>query len=147
MSTDDLMRHKDLVRRFVEAVNRRDHDDLAAFVAPGFTRHCPATPDVQVRSLDDFRRFLEQDLAAFPDSVVNFETLIAEGDLVGYWATYSGTQTGQMGPFPPSGRRATAPFAGYFRFEDGMIAEVFVTWDNIDFLVQLGHFGGDLGET
>ena len=128
------------MRRFVEAVNSRDHDALEAFVAPSFTRHCPATPDVVVRSLADFRRFLQQDLATFPDSVVTLEKLIAEGDCVAFWASYSGTQTGPMGPFPASGRRVTGPFAGYFRLEDGRITELFVTWDNVDLLTQLGHF-------
>lgn len=141
MSTDAREGHKALIRQFVDAVNSRDHDALEAFVAPGFTRHCPATPEVEVRSLADFRRFLAQDLTTFPDSVVTLEKLIAEGDFVGYWATYSGTQAGRMGPFPPSGRRVTSPFAGYFRFEDGKIAEVFVTWDKVDLLTQLGHLG------
>jgi steroid delta-isomerase-like uncharacterized protein len=136
-------RNKQLVHRFVEVVNTRDYDALEAFVAPDFVRHCPATPDVVVRSRDDLRRFLEQDLETFPDSVVTLEKLIAEGDFVGFWATYSATQTGQMGPFPPSGRRVTGPFAGYFRIEDGMLRELFVTWDNVDMLTQLGHFGDE----
>jgi len=132
-------RNEDLVRRFAAAVNARDHDALAAFVAPGFTRPCPATPDVEVTSLADLRAFLEQDLAIFPDSVVTLERLIAEDAFVAFWAIYSATQTGRMGPFPPTGRRVSGPFAGYFRVEDGMLAELFVTWDNVDLLSQLGH--------
>lgn len=147
MTTDTLDRNKQLIRRFVEVVNTRDYDVFEAFVAPDFTRYCPATPDVEIRSLDDFRHFLEQDLETFPDSIVALEKLIAEGHHVGFWATYSATQTGQMGPFPPSGRRVTGPFAGYFRIEDGKIAELFVTWDNVDMLTQLGHFGGEAGGT
>lgn len=53
---------------------------------------------------------------------------------------YSATQTGQMGPFPPSGRNVVGPFAGYFRIQDGQLKELFVTWDNVDMLTQLGHF-------
>ena len=133
--------NKQLVRRFVQAVNDRDYDALGAFVAPDFTRHCPATPDVEVRSLDDLRRFLEQDLEAVPDSVVTMERLVAEDEFVAFWATYSGTQLGPMGPFPPSGRRVVGPFAGYFRVENGKLAELHVTWDNVDMLTQLGHLG------
>jgi hypothetical protein len=56
-----------------------------------------------------------------------------------YWATYSGTQQGQMGPFPPTGREISSDFAGYFRLSDGKIAEIWVIWDNLTILTQLGH--------
>lgn len=147
MSTESLTsQNRELVRRFVAAVNARDHDALEAIVTPDFTRHCPATPDVKVNSLADLRAFLEQDLETFPDSVVTLEQLVADDAHVAFWATYSGTQTGVMGPFPPTGRRVTGPFAGFFRVADGRLAELFVTWDNIDFLVQLGHMEGATAE-
>jgi len=37
----------------------------------------------------------------FPDSIQTPKHLLADGDLVAVWATYEGTQRGQMGPFPP----------------------------------------------
>ena len=58
---------------------------------------------------------------------------------VAVWALYEGTQEGQMGPSPPSGRRMELDFGGVFRIEDGMIAELWLTWDNLSVLTQLGH--------
>ena len=132
--------NKDLVRRFVRAGNDRDFDALGAIIAPDVVRHCPATPDVDVRSLEEFRRFLELDAATFPDNRVTIHELVAEGDLVAFWATYAGTQEGPMGPFPPSGRRMEVEFGGVFRIENGKIAHVSLTWDNLSALTQLGHF-------
>lgn len=52
----------------------------------------------------------------------------------------SATQTGQMGPFPPTGKRMNAEFAGYHRIVNEKIAETWVTWDNMITLNQLGLF-------
>lgn len=135
----DLERNKETVRRFTAAANGRDREALARLVAPDVERHCPSTPGVEVASFDDLWAFLEQDFAAVPDSVVTLETLVAEGDLVAFWATYSGTQTGPMGPFPPSRERASVEFSGILRIRDGKVVEMKVVWDNVDMLTQLGH--------
>ena len=75
-----------------------------------------------------------------PDQQLEIKKLIAEGDLVAFWAIYKGTQTGQMGTFPPSNKYVELDFSGYHRLENGKIAETWITWDNIAFLSQLGHF-------
>jgi steroid delta-isomerase-like uncharacterized protein len=131
--------NKVLVRRFGEAMNTRQFDLLDELVAAGFVRHCQATPEVDVRSLQGFKDFLRQDAAVFPDSVQTLQHIVAEGDLVAIWATYSGTQRGQMGPFPPSGKKMQLDFGAVLRVEDGKIAELWVTWDNMAALAQLGH--------
>lgn len=135
----DLEQNKELVRSFVAAVNARDREGLAGIVTADVVRHSPATPDVTVANFDDLWSFLEQDFAAIPDSVVTLDTLVAEDDLVACWATYSGAQTGPMGPFPPSHERASLEFCGILRIRDGRIAEIRVVWDNVDLLTQLGH--------
>ena len=131
--------NKDLVRRFGEAMNSRRHDLLDEIVAPDFVRHCQATPEVAVKSLEQFKEFLRQDAAVFPDSTQTLKHMLAEDDMVAVWVTYEGTQRGQMGPFPPSGRRMAVDFGAFLRVENGKIAEMWVTWDNMAALAQLGH--------
>jgi len=131
--------NKSLARRFGEAMNARQLDLLDELVAPGFVRHCQATPGVCVTSLAEFKEYLRQDATVFPDSVQAAKHLIAEGDLVAVWATYEGTQTGQMGPFPPSGERMFLEVGAVLRVENGRIVELWVTWDNMAALAQLGH--------
>lgn len=131
--------NKVLARRFGEAMNARQFDLLDELVAPGFVRHCQATPEVDVRSLPGFKDFLRRDAAVFPDSIQTLKHIVAEGDLVAIWATYEGTQRGQMGPFPPSGKKMLLDFGAVLRVEDGKIAELWVTWDNMAALAQLGH--------
>jgi ketosteroid isomerase-like protein len=63
----DVANNKALVLRFVDAGNERDMDALDELLTPDFKRHCPATPDVEVNCPDDFKRFLERDVAAMLD--------------------------------------------------------------------------------
>jgi len=71
---------------------------------------------------------------------MTLDALVAEGDRVAFWGAFSGTQEGPMGPFPPTGRRLESEVGGMFRIEAGRIAELWVTWDNLSGLVQLGLF-------
>jgi predicted ester cyclase len=132
--------HRDVALRMVEAINTRQLDALDALVARDVVRHCAATPDVAVESLDDFKSFLRQDFATVPDSVVTVGILLEDGDYVALYARYRGTQEGPMGPFPPSHRPFECPFLGILRFENGKIVEMWVEWDNLSALAQLGHF-------
>jgi predicted ester cyclase len=139
--------NKVIVRRFGEAMNTRQYHLLDEIVAPDLLRHCQATPEVDVRSLQQFKAFLKQDLAVFPDSVQTLKHLIAEGDMVAVWIGYEGTQRGQMGPFPPSGKKMRVDCAAIVRVENGKIAELWVTWDNMAALAQLGHLPSPPGKS
>ena len=132
--------NKEIVRRFIEVVNDQDFDLLDELMVSDFVRHSQPTPDVQVRSLEDFKVYLRQDAATTPDSRVTTRFLVGEDDLVAFYGTYAGTQAAQWGPFPPSGKRMEVEMGGIFRLEDGKIAEMWVTWDNLSALRQLGHF-------
>jgi predicted ester cyclase len=135
MTTQDM---RALVGRLEDAMNRRALDELDDVVAPDFVRYCEATPDVHVRSRDDFKAFLVEYAKAFPDNVQTFTHIAAEGDLIGVFATYEGTHLGPLGPVPPTGKRAKFDFAGMFTVKDGKFSEFRVTWDNMAILAQLG---------
>lgn len=135
-SSDDV---RALFRQLEEAMNARELDRLDDVIAPNFVRHCQATAQLVVNTRADFVEFLRQDAAMFPDNVQTFKHVVVDGDMAGFWATYEGTQKGQMGPFPPSGKRASFDFAGVARIEDGKFAEWWITWDNMTILGQLGH--------
>ena len=131
--------NKAIIQLFLDAWNSRRPDAFDDLVAPNVVRHCEATPDVQIRSLDHVKDFLRQDTTIFPDSVQTIRLMVAEKNLVAAWATYEGTQQGPIGPFPPSGRKAQFDFGAVFRIEAGKIAEWWVTWDNMTILKALGH--------
>jgi steroid delta-isomerase-like uncharacterized protein len=137
---DQLEANKDLVNRFSAAINAADWDALDGILTEDFRRHCQATPDVQVNSRDEFKQLQQSFLISMPDQKITTEMIIAEGDKVAFYGIYSGTQTGPMGEFPITGKSAEINFMSIFRIEAGRIAELWVEWDNIAMLSQLGLF-------
>ena len=131
--------NKAVIRRFIEAWNNRRPEEFDALIAPDVVRHCQATPALEVHNLDQLKEFLRLDTAVFPDSKQTLVHLVAEGDFVGVWAIYEGTQRGPMGPLPASGKKTRFDFGGVFRMANGKIAEWWITWDNMTILQQLGH--------
>jgi predicted ester cyclase len=123
-----------------DAINDRDLSALDALVAPNVVRHSASTPGVVVSNLAEFKTFLKSDFATVSDSVQEIDIIFGGGDYVALRARYIGTQDGPMGPFPASGKKLELPFMGILRFEDGKVAEIWVEWDNLFALSQLGHF-------
>jgi steroid delta-isomerase-like uncharacterized protein len=132
--------NKKIVRSFADAGNRNDLEAFDGLLAPDFVRHCEATPEINVTSSEEFKQFYRETEKTFPDQRMTLDVLVAEGDRVAFWGTFSGTQDGPMGPFPPTGRRMQSDIGGMFRIEAGRIAELWVTWDNLAGLAQLGLF-------
>jgi steroid delta-isomerase-like uncharacterized protein len=136
---DQVERNKAVVRAFVAAVNSQDWGRLADLVAPDFVRHSHAGGSPGIRSRDDLLRFLQGELETFPDAREEVADLVAEGDRVAVRHAFRGTQTGPMGPYPPSGRVMVADYLAIYRLAGGVIAEAWAEWDNLCGLSQLGH--------
>lgn len=136
----ELVKNKAVVQRFIEISNDANWDQLADVMTADFRRHSAATAGEPVRSLEEFIALQQGFMSTFPDQHVRLDHMIAEGDHVAIRATYTGTQSGPMGDFPASGNRVDGPFIAFFRIESGKIAELWVEWDNVDMLTQLGIF-------
>ena len=132
--------NKQVFLRSIDVINSKNFEALNELGIANFVRHCQATPDVKVNSLAEFKQYLRQDSATFPDSRLTIDHVVAEGDFVAFHGTYVGTQKGPMGPFPPSNRQMSVEIAGLQRIESGKVAEMWVTWDNLAALTQLGYF-------
>ena len=139
-SSKQLNANKNLIHRFTASINSSDWDALDELLTNDFSRYCQATPDVQVNSREKFKKLQGSFLVSMPDQQITVEMIIAEGDKVAAYATYSGTLTGPMGEFQPTGKSVESKFISIFRIEEGRIAELWVEWDNLAMLTQLGLF-------
>jgi len=128
-----------LAESMVKAINDRDLDRLDQFVSQNVVRQSAATAGVVVTNLAEFKAFLESDFSAVPNSVMSIDVIFGNQNYVAMRAIYSGTQSGQMGPFPPTGKRFELPFIGILKIDEGKISEIWVEWDNVFALNQLGH--------
>jgi len=126
------------VKTMVELINQRDLDSLHTVVADNVVRHSAATPGVVVTNLREFTAFLETDIAGIPDSVQTIDIAFGAGDKVAVRAHYRGTNTGPIGPIAATGKSVDLPFMAILRIENNKVAEIWVEWDNMLILGQLG---------
>ena len=132
--------NKDLVRRFISAINEHDLDALTTFVAKDLVNHS-AIPEAQ--GADGLRRIFEKSFTAIPDQRATVEDLVAEGDRVVCRLTIRGTNTGPFtfvnNPFPPTNRAVQMDHIHVYRIDAGKIAEAWMGRDDFGLLRQLGR--------
>ena len=137
MSTVD---NKATVRRFFEEVlNQGKVALLDELFAPNFLYHDATRPDV--RTLEDYKRFLTETHSAFPDVHFTLEDVIAEGEeLVVRW-TMRGTNTGDIVTpmhIPATGKQITVTGIGIGRTVEGKTVELWNEQDYLGLFQQLG---------
>jgi predicted ester cyclase len=133
-----LEAHKTLVRRFVQEVkNERKLDKLGDFFAADYREHNETVASFGP-GITGYANFLGHLFEGFPDDVLEIELITAEGDLVSYRATESGTHRGEFLKIPPTGKRATWTEIQFFRIADGKVVEHWVDVDIFSWFQQLG---------
>lgn len=121
-----------------DVINRRNPDTLKQILASGVVLHAaggyPKTLDAA-----GIGAMMADFLSAFPDLVYTFDQFIAADDFVVERYTATGTQRGQLGDIPASGRVATWTGMNIFRIECGLIAEV---WAQVDAVTRTQQLTG-----
>ncbi len=115
-----LEARKKILGRFIEDVwNKGDLESASAYVAAAYRiGHDPGDPwDGRTLDLTQFRERLELARAPFPDQRFETVEMIAEDDRVVMTWLWSGTHTGAVAGYPPTGRRITMSGATVYRFD------------------------------
>ena len=136
MSTED---NKELLHRLNECRNQGNVALLEELLAPDFIHHDPGRPDV--RSREDYKRWLAESHHLFPDLHITGEDLVAEVDKVATRWTFRGTNTGDFelpAPAPATGKQVSFSGMNIFRFAEGKIVEEWFQEDTMGMLQQLG---------
>ena len=102
-------------------------DRVGEFVRPDFVDH--AAPPGLPGGPEGVKIVLGMIRQAFPDHDAKIVHMIAEGDLVATYKTFTGTHRGDFFGTPPTGRRATIRVMDFVRYRDGRIAE---HWNIVD---------------
>ena len=132
-------RHRAAVRRlFDEVWNGRRFDALDELYAPDVEfDYSPYAPVAHGR--DAIRASLERAWTAFPDYHEELLSLTAEGWRVAMHLRISGTQSGQWGPLPPTGKRLEFEEMALLSFDsEGRVAHQRGIVDNLNALRQAG---------
>jgi predicted ester cyclase len=129
----DIGVNKAVVRDWAEALVERDYDRLDTIVADKFTRYSAATSGVSVTSREDMKAFLQATDAQFPDNQGMSQMIIAEGDLVAGYNLWTATDAA-------TGKSIEVPMIYFFCVENGKLTELWIEWDNVTMMSQLGLF-------
>jgi len=130
------------VRYVHSEIAKGNYDVFDEVLAPNYVRHCQAMPPGLQEMSDPniLKSFVTEFLESTSDYSETIDLMMAEGDKVAYVSTMKGRQTGPMAGLPASGNEYTIVNIIIQRFEDGKIAETWVSWDNVAMLTQLGFF-------
>ena len=133
------MTNKDIVSKFVHAINDRDIDTAVSCVADDLVNHA-AIPEAQ--GAKGLRAIFSKLIKAMPDMRSSCEDLIAEGDRVVCRMTMHGTHTGPLEfvryPLAATGKSARVEQIHIYRLKDGKIVEHWAARDDLGMLRQLG---------
>jgi len=133
--SDSLDQKKDLVRKGIEAINDGDAETLRELVADDVVMHGQAGQDASGAETVVSATI---DNTAFPDSRLEIEEMVAEGNTVAVRMTFTGTHEGDMGGVPPTDEEIEIRVMAMYRIEDGQLAEGWFVEDDADTLQQLG---------
>lgn len=131
--------NKEIVAEFINATNQKDWDRVLTLVHNDFVRYSSSEPK-EIKTNVGLVKFHQIELDTFPDLQETIIFAIEEGDLVAARIRFSGTQLGKLKNFAPSGKKLTADFNCFFRVTEGKIKESWVEYDNLNGLIQLGHY-------
>ncbi|MFQ5865451.1 MAG: ester cyclase [bacterium] len=127
---------KAMLQSAVEEIwNQGNLDKADQFFAPNYMRHNPRslepTTPSEIENLEEFKAYVEQFRATYPDFNVKVEAIIVEGDMAAARWTATGTQKDTNKQLDVAGVSIT-------RLAEGKAVEEWVTWDTHLAMQQLG---------
>lgn len=122
--------------KFAEAVSTGNFDLFKEVVSDENIDHDPAAG--QVAGPEGYRMFFTGLRNAFADLSVALETLVADEESIAFAYTMSGTQTGPLMGFAPTGKKIKIRGLQISKFKDGKMVERWGSSDELGMLQQLG---------
>jgi predicted ester cyclase len=132
------MSNKDVVRRFIDdVVTEKDYELARELLSADYERHDP-DPEFEGRGPEPFIERLRGIESGIPDAAWSIGEIIADGDLVAFEGTMSGTHEGEFMGIEPTGRSFSIQGNAMHRVEGGQITETWATWDILGMMQQVG---------
>ena len=128
---------KATMHRYLGVFEQGNIDLLDELLAPDYTNHSPATPDLPTGP-EGVKAVVSMFRSAMPDLRVVVEDMIAEGDKVATRYTLEGTHEGELFGVPPTGQRLSIKSITVERVSNGKIIEHWRVTDELGMMQQLG---------
>ncbi|MGJ8620018.1 MAG: ester cyclase [Methylophilaceae bacterium] len=135
MAQDTTETNKQLLANFgAEVLAKKDLSNLQNYMHEAYIQHNPLVP----QGLTGFKNFFADWFKAVPNWKYTVDKLVAEGDTVWAYGTYSGTQTGGWLGIPATNKDYSIHAVDIFRIENGKLAEHWDVLDTYGLFKQLG---------
>ena len=139
--TTTVDENKALVSQLYEAIGANDEAAMAALMAAEVEYYTPAKGEREGSP----EGFFHGQRANFPEATVTVDQLMAEGDMVAAYTSWTGTFQGDKAVFfgeeldiPEAGLTSEWVSAVFFRIECGKVSEVWPVSDRLGHLRDLG---------
>lgn len=129
--------NKEIVKRFLEELNKGNIEIADELYAPGYSWYYSSTtpnPMTREETIEFFKMFLK----AFPDANWTIQGLFPVGDRVIAWLTVRGTHKGEFQGIVATGNKVEFNGFDMFRIQDGKIVEEREETDMLRLYQQVG---------
>ena len=135
------MNNEYTLREFMQKVwNEKHSDGITKYVAPAYTIHIDTSDPWEGKTLnhEEFAKRLDFTFHSFPD--INFQilTAISDGDYVAITWIITGTNSGEIAGFPPTGKLINTNGATIYHFKEGKVSGHSQVFDRKTIMKQLG---------
>ena len=128
-----LEENKAIIRRVMEAVNKRDLVLLDELISPGYV-----DTTLRLKGLKGFKQSVTSLYEGFPDIHATIDDIIAEGDKVWDRVTLTATHTGKYRGLASTGKKIAFKGVRIWRIVNSKVVERESFYDFLDFYKQLG---------
>jgi predicted ester cyclase len=135
--TNDAQEHADVIARYAGKYNENRIDELDEVLHPDFVIHGVLGTE-ETLTFEEYQRFAERMVTAFPDMQYGNEAMIVEGDTVAVRSTMTGTHEGDLFGIQPTGNEIEVTELLFCRMQDGKVIEKWDLIDGLSLLQQLG---------
>jgi predicted ester cyclase len=128
--------NEELFRLIIEqGFGKGDATVFDKYASPDFTEHQYGMIPANAEGAKKAIKYLHN---AFPDISLTIEDIVIDGDKVWGRMTGRGTQKGQFGPMPPTGKKIEITVIDIMHFKDGKLIEHWGVPDRLAAMEQLG---------
>ena len=126
--------------KFFAAMNAKDFDTMVLMLSPTCEIR---TPQGNFTGRDEYRAWISGLMRAVPNLTHELNGIKVEsGDTVAFELHAFGDMTGPLGTpdgdIPPTGRHMDVGGTDFWRFENGLVQQYHLSFDQLEFLTQLG---------
>ena len=127
--------NKAAFRRYLEEVDKGNLAIVDELLAPECVFHYP---DLDVNGSGEMKEMIKVFQTAFPDWTHSIQDMVATEDTLAARLIDRGTHQGDFKEITPTGKQVSLSVMGFCRFTNGRFAEVWIEYDMLGLMQQLG---------